>query len=1049
MNLYQQFIRHHVLANLLFVLILVIGFLSYQSLPRQQDPTINFNWIAITTVLPGASASDVELRITDPIEDALRQLQNVKFISSNSRDNVSTMLIRFEDIDSYLFDKRVTELRREIQNIQDDLPDAAENTLIYEITSGNAYPTATVAIQSITDDNNMRAQAVLIKKDLEQLGGVDRIDTLGLNDPEIHIEFDPKFLEANKISSLEIKQSIQALFNDLAMGQIEVGNKNWMIRLLGSEAEPSKLGKWPVLNFNSGLNQANAHKSLSEYVDISISTNKATELVRLDNHPAIILSIMKQDNANNIELVEKIQSYLDKRNQYQASTGIKLMLIDDQTIPTQNAISLMQNNALIGLLFVFIVTFIFLGGKIAFLTVIGIPFILSGTFWILAMLGETLNVTVLLAVVIVLGMLVDDAVVIVEAIYYHLEHGKKVLDAALIAFKEVALPVTTAVLTTMAAFLPLMLLPGILGDFMRVIPMVVSIALFLSLIEAFWMLPSHMVTANIKITSKPKQMSWTHRLRKRFQHKIQILYIRSLTSALRHPIITFIFILLLMAGSIAAIATGQVKMNFFAADDLRLFYINIEMPSDSTLENTLTTVLEVEQKIKQRIKNDEVRQLISYAGMMFTEMEPLRGEQYGQILLGLHPLTPELRTVNEMIDSMRDDIKTIIGAKNITFLKLSGGPPVSKPISIKVRGDKYQQIEEAVSILKQIMQNQGDYIEISDDANEGKMELKLQLNKAEISRLGLNPIEIKQILLQLVDGEIISSMRHHGEKLNVRLRAKPVSIQNINELLKVKIKLNNGQFIALENLVSESRQKNLGNIRHYNFRRAITLEANLKSEKDPDDGLNTVNANAYIAEQWQQLKNSQGQHPLPDIDLDFTGELDDIQESIDSIAILFIFGIGVMYLLLGTQFRSYWQPFMILSTVLMAFTGVIIGLVISSNPLSLYTLYGIVALAGIAVNASIVLISAANTRLESGMSLLHSTIYAARRRILPILITSFTTIAGLFSLAVGLGGHSLIWGPVATAIVWGLMFSTILTLFVIPLLYTTFMKSKNVTAHTI
>jgi multidrug efflux pump subunit AcrB len=178
---------------------------------------------------------------------------------------------------------------------------------------------------------------------------------------------------------------------------------------------------------------------------------------------------------------------------------------------------------------------------------------------------------------------------------------------------------------------------------------------------------------------------------------------------------------------------------------------------------------------------------------------------------------------------------------------------------------------------------------------------------------------------------------------------------------------------------------------------------------------------------------------FPDIDLDFSGELDDIQESIDAIGVLFIFGIGLMYLILGTQFRSYWQPFIILSTVPMAFTGVVAGLLVTGNPLSLFTLYGVVALAGIAVNAAIVLISAANQRLQAGMSLLHATLYAARRRVIPILITTLTTIAGLFSLATGLGGKSLIWGPVAASIVWGLGFSTVLTLIVIPLLYRIFM----------
>ena len=228
-------------------------------------------------------------------------------------------------------------------------------------------------------------------------------------------------------------------------------------------------------------------------------------------------------------------------------------------------------------------------------------------------------------------------------------------------------------------------------------------------------------------------------------------------------------------------------------------------------------------------------------------------------------------------------------------------------------------------------------------------------------------------------------------------------------------------------------------IRHYNFRRTITVEADL--DKKLTD---TVTANSTIQTEWDKIAGR-----YPSINLDFSGELDDIQESIDSIAVLFLFGIGLMYLILGTQFKSYFQPLMILATVPMAFTGVVIGLVITNNPLSLFTMYGVVALAGIAVNAAIVLISAANERLKQGMSVLHATLYAARRRVIPILITAMTTIAGLFSLATGLGGSSLMWGPVATAIVWGLAVSTILTLFIIPLLYRLFMGMGWVTRRRI
>ena len=259
----------------------------------------------------------------------------------------------------------------------------------------------------------------------------------------------------------------------------------------------------------------------------------------------------------------------------------------------------------------------------------------------------------------------------------------------------------------------------------------------------------------------------------------------------------------------------------------------------------------------------------------------------------------------------------------------------------------------------------------------------------------------------------------------MRVRAAPRAQQDIGHLLDFRLPLCGGGSVLLGELIKQVRQEGLGNLRHYNFRRTITVEADIDKQR-----LDTVTANRQVLDAWQaQLTR------FPNIDLDFSGELDDIHESLDAIGMLFVLGVGVMYLILGAQFRSYWQPFMILTTVPMAFTGVVLGLVVTGNPLSLFTLCGVVALAGVAVNSAIVLIAGANDRLAAGMSLLHATLYAARRRLVPILITSLTTIAGLFSLAAGLGGKSLVWGPVATAIVWGITISTVLTLLLIPLLY--------------
>ena len=1019
---FRALLHNHVLANLTFVLVLVVGSLSYLSLPRQQDPTINFNWIIITTVLPGASAQDVEQKVTDPLEDALRRIQDVKFMSSNSRTAVSSILIRFEDIDQRTFDKRVADLRREIQNEEEELPEAAEDPQILEITSANGFASATIAVIGEDMDENLRRQARNVRKALERIRGVDRVDAVGLPEPELQVRFDPATLENLRLTPGQVADTVSAFFQDIAAGDLRMADQNWLVRLIGSDADPGRLASRTLVGADSEI-------LLSDVARVERARSEPEQLTTFDDKPAVMLAVFKQVDTNTIELVDRLNAYLAQRNTLRDGTGVDLVLIDDQTVTTKEAIGLMQNNALIGLFLVLGVAWLFLGSRIALLTAIGIPFILAGTFWVLAGVGETLNVMVLLGVVIVLGMLVDDAVVVVEGVYHRLRHGADTLNAVVDALREVAAPVTAAVLTTMAAFAPLILLPGILGDFMRVVPMVVVIALAISLVEAFWILPAHVVALGVNF----RRRSRTQLLRERLTHWIRIRYVRLLVRALRYRWTTLTLVAVLFLGALGTVGAGLVRSDFFAADTIRLYYINVEMPPETPLSVTLAKVQAIEKAARNNINPGEARAILSYSGSMFTQTEQRLGDHLGQVMIGLNPKRPELRTVEEMIEGMRAEVLAVPGPVQTSFLRLTGGPPTEKPVSIKVRGDDYDEITAAANALKAVMRDIEGLKDIEDDADKGRSELVLELDTDTVTRAGLDPAEVGRTLLLLVDGLVVTDMRDAGEKLEIRVQAAEAAYQDIADVLEFRLPVATGGSIALADLAQVTRRQSLGNIRHYNFRRAITVEADIESTV-----IDTITANARIIEGWKTL-----QAHYPSIDLDFSGELDDIQESLDSILILFVFGVGVMYAILGTQFRSYYQPFMILSTVLMAFTGVTFGLLVSGNPLSLYTLYGVVALAGIAVNAAIVLISAGNQRLTAGMSVLHATIYAARRRVIPILITSLTTIAGLFSLATGLGGKSLIWGPVATAIVWGLAFSTILTLVVVPLLYRLFMTRSH------
>ncbi len=1018
----SRLLQHHVLANLTFVLVLVLGFITYNMLPREKDPSINFNWIQITTSMPGASAEDVEKLITTPLEDAVSKISDIRFISSVSREAISSVLVRFNDLEARLFDKRISDLRREVQNVENtELPDEASSPFIFEITSANAFPTASLVLLGQANDEQLRSQGRQLEKDLERLNGIDRVDALGLRDPELKVVFDPARVSALGLNAADLADTVSLYFRDISAGSVRMDNREVLLRLVGTGEAPGLLESLPIVT-------AEGEVTLGSLAAVRRDRERAKRLVSYQEQPALLLSVFKKESANTLELVERLNRFMEQRNKVLSAFGLQLVLVDDQTLSTRNAINIMETNALLGLILVLFVTWAFLGSRIAFFITIGIPFTLAGTFLALSAMGQTVNNSVLLGVVISLGMLVDDAVVVVEGIYYRIRQGMAASRAAVESLREVFAPVTASVLTTMAAFMPLMLMPGILGQFMMVIPLVVTLALALSLFEAYWILPAHVIGARVSF-DRPSRI---HRHRERLTHWLQVKYSRWLLKAMRYPGRGAVVVILLFIVAVGALAAGWINVNFFAMESFRLFYVNIEMPPGTPIEHSLEKGREVERRIRSALQPGEARGLVSYAGMMFTETEPLMGDNYAQVMVSLQPQQGEMRSTHEIVEAVRPLMHQLTGVAEIYFFEVKDGPPTEKPIKVKVRGDDFEQITAAVEALKGVLADIEGVSDISDNDSPGGMELVLSINHDAANRAGLNPQLLSRLIRMLGDGEVVSSVQVRGEKVEVRVQAEQHH-SDIDSMLRTPVALPDGNEMALGELVHHDVRYGRSNIRHHNLRRAITLEADLDKEV-----LDTVAANRQLVEGWQRIAAG-----YPGISLDFSGELDDINESLDSIFVLFIFGLGLIYLILGTQFESYFQPLLIIATIPMALTGVLLGLWITGNPLSLYTLYGVVALGGIAVNAAIVLISAANQRLKAGMSVIHATVYAARRRVIPILITSLTTIAGLFSLATGLGGHSLIWGPVATAIVWGLAFSTTLTLFVTPLLFRFFMENQG------
>lgn len=1026
MQFYSRFISNHPLANITFMVVLLLGLMAYLGLPREQDPEINFNWVQITVALPGASPEDVEKRVLQPLEDAIQNVSDIRFISSAARDGLAGILVRFDEVPVSTFDKRVNDLRREIQNkARAELPVEAKEAQIIEITSSNGFPTAQILLTGRADDEVLRALGREMKTDLERMKGVDRVFSLGLHDPELRVEYSAQAAQARGLLPTDIADGVGAWFRDVFAGRQRAGEQEWLVRVVGQDADPGWLADVGV----APRARPGGMVKLDEVATVVRARARPTQQVSSDGQPGVLFSLAKKPGVNTLALIERVNEYVERKNAVLAAQGLKLELMDDQTVPTREAIAIMESNALVGLIMVILLCWVFLGSRIALLVGLGIPFSLAGTFAILQATGFTLNISVLLGVVIALGMLVDDAVVIVEAIYYRLQRGAATLDAVVGGVQEVWAPVLASVATTMAAFLPLMLLPGIVGKFMFVIPFVVTLALAISLIEAYWMLPAHVLSMG-RTVERPSRLQAT---RTRFTRVLRHRYAKVLAFAVRHWIVLCVIVLSLVAGAVGAMATGLVRVQFFAFDPMRIFYVNIDMPAGSPLSATLARVQQIEGEVRRHLQDGEARRVAALAGAKFTDAEALFGDAYGQVVVALLPRADEGREVGAIVDGMRAAVTALPGAGTISFTQLSGGPPVQKPVKVRVRGDDLVELRAASAEVKRILGAIDGVRDIVDDDIPGRPQLALQLDRDALRDAGLTADQVARAVRLQVEGEIVAITRDQGAKLEVRVAAAGHPDDDVMRVLDAPIALPGGAATTLRALVTADTTRGPGVIKHYNLRRTITVEADLDKDK-----LNALQVTDALKTAWEEARTR-----FPRTDLDFSGELEDVEESLQAMKVLFLLGVGLIYLILAAQFRSYWQPLMILATVPLAFTGVAVGLLVSGSPLSLYTLYGVIALTGIVVNSAIVLIDAANERRLAGMSVLHAAIYAARRRVVPIIITTSTTVGGLFSLAAGIGGYSLLWGPVAGAIVWGLGVATVLTLFVMPALYIACMRPRT------
>lgn len=1025
--LIRKFYKSTVLANLVSIIVIISGIYSFIALPKTRMPEINFNWVTIICAYPGATTNDVEKLVTNEIENAIKGISDLKYVSSTIKPGLSSTLIRFYDLDENDFNKRLQSVKDEVNKVKNKFPSQVEDPFVVEITSSNGYPQANLIVSRHSYDETLRSQTKNIVDELKDIPEIDSIEVSGLLEPELQVLFDPSNLLKHNINPSQVVSTISEYFKDLSLGEQNIDGYKWSASFKGISSKADNLSEIPIIGSDGSL-------LLKEVASIHQGLSRPNVLVDYNNEPAVMLAIKKKKNSNTIDLMEKVKAYVENKNIKQDEHGVAIKIIDDRTTETHSSLGLMQNNAIIGFLMILATTWLFLGSIVAGYVTLGIACIIAATFIFLLIFNISLSMNALLGIIIASGMLVDDAVVMTEALYFHILAGKKDFDIIKASLYEIFAPITSSVFTTIAAFLPLVLLPGILGKFMQVVPIICTIALLLSLIEAYWLLPVHLSNNRELILGYSKRHNW----RKGLISKIRVYYMRYLLYFTRKP---YPLIKLLAALSIVALlllSLGFIKYDFFARDPLKLFYVSIDVKEkNSSLSNTFVLTKQVRDIIEQEINSKISRNITSYAGVSFTKDGVSFNNQVGQILVSL-----DESTSGSDLERIKSNISKKLNKSQLPIeheiLLLGSGPPTSKPISIKVTGNNFDDIYLGASKLISELENIEGVNNINIKGLDVNNQLSIEPKIEQIQKFGLSINEVLSNIQLLFERNTVKEIYLNGEQYDVVVGQYDPEISSIHELENYILSNQKGKKIKLSQLVNFIEQEQYTSIKHFDFKRTFILEADLDQNIN-----NTLAVNNKIKKIWNKMDRSE----IPLVGISFIGKVDDIKEAINSMPTLFALGIAIMYLIISTQFNSYTKPFLIIATIPLAFIGVIYATAISGHAVSLYTLYGVIALTGISINSSIVMISAANKNLERGMLPSHAILFAAKRRILPIIITSTTTIAGLFSLAVGIGGYSKIWGPLASAIVWGLVFSTILTLFVIPQLFILYenIKAKNIT----
>ncbi|MDB2550235.1 efflux RND transporter permease subunit [Rickettsiales bacterium] len=1006
----EFFIKNSKFTAVITLTILLIGIYSIQHIKSEARPPVDFATAVILTNYAGASASDIEAKITKPIEDEISTISDVKDIKSVSQPGKSTITIRL-DIDKrgLDIDKIMADLQRAVDRTPNLPIDLEDKPIFTEIKSEEIL----ILQLAITGSNDNRARDIIskvIKEDLENNKNIKRVSMRGYKERRFNIDLDPIKMSQNNISILEVVNKIRSRNISVPSGNIE---SNILQALTRIEAKIQN-----VFDLENIIIRSNFNDQIIKLKDLAKITDSEEEIdviTNVNGNDATLLDIYKKSGADILKLIEQIkQKTLIYKEQY---PKINLQIAYDESLEVDKRLNILTSNAAIGLIIVLLSLFVFLPFRVAIYSSISLPIIISAIIGFMLFFNLTLNTITILSLVIVLGMLVDDSVIVSEKFAKYYRKGYNPRDAALLPIKNLAFPISITIFTTIAAFLPMLITKGIMGQFIKWIPIVVSLALFLSLIESFWLLPARLASIKNKVNHKIKETDWFTKFEIGFEKMIFILIKYRYLMLLSFLIVIFTSFFFL----------GQNRFILFPNEQVNNYTIRVKLDKNNKIENTNQLLKEAAIKILDKLE-DNIDVITGFAGISdFKEHLPKysRGENVAYMSIDVNDYT-EFNIAPSVIISKLKEID-FSEFEEITFESAVNGPPIGNDIEAVIQSNILKDIDQMISMIINDVKDIKGISNLSNDDVTGEDEVFINFDYEKINRLNLNISDISNAVRTAIAGQIISDVTLNNEEVNLFVRFNDQKRSSLEDLKNIIIFDQNQNLILLKDLANFEKRTGSAFIKRFDNQRSKTLIGDVD-----EDIITPTEANQLVRESFEKYKNQ-----FPGITVKFAGVEESTNESLQSLFAAFQLSLILIFAMLVLLFRSYFKPLIILSTVPLGFFGFSIAFYLHDKPLSFMAMIGIIGLSGIIVNSGIILVSYINQLREEFPDKKLSEIlsYASSMRLRSVTITSFTTIAGLFPTAYGLGGYDPILSPMTLSLLWGLSSGTILTIIWVPCSY--------------